>query len=140
MEQRKKVSKTFICGIVLGVIIATLMYASRIMINRYTHASVSGGWVISSEYTAKTEDWQIRSFDFHSAIPFKEKTVDIEFRNGETITLTYDLVKPFELGSRTIVIYDFPEIGNVYFTHSEQPLMYISGDNPVLDGEYFYAG
>lgn len=140
MEQRKKASKSFICGIFLGVTIATLMYASHIMINRYTHASVSGGWVISSEYTAKTDDWQIRSFDFHSAYPFKEKIVDIEYRNGKTITLTYDLVKPFELGSRTIVIYDFPEIGDVYFTHSEQPLMYITGNNPVLDGEYFYAG
>lgn len=140
MKQRKKVSKSFICGIVLGVTIATLMYASRIMINRYTHVSVSGGWVISNEYTAKTDEWQIRSFDFHSAHPFKIKTVDIEFRNGETITLTYDLVNPFDFGSKTIVIHDFPEIGDVYFTHSEQPLMYVSGDNPVVDGEYFYAG
>lgn len=140
MEQKKIVRKSFICGIALGMMIATLMYASHIMINRYTYASVSGGWIISSDYTAETDNWQVRSFDFHSASPFGERKVDIELRNGELITLTYDLVNPFERGSRTIVIYDFPEIGDVYFTHSEQPLMYISGDNPVLDGEYLYAG
>lgn len=36
MEQKKIVRKSFICGIALGMMIATLMYASHIMINRYT--------------------------------------------------------------------------------------------------------
>lgn len=140
MEQRKLGRKTFVYGMVLGAVVATMLYASHIMVNRYTHASVNGGWIISSAYAAQTDDWQIKSFDFHSASLFEPRTVDIEFRNGETVTLTYDLVKPFEFGSRTIVIHDFPGVGDITFVHSEQPLMYVSGDNSVVDGEYFYAG
>lgn len=140
MEQKKIVRKSFICGIALGMMIATLMYASHIMINRYTYASVSGGWIISSDYTAETDNWQVRSFDFHSASPFGERKVDIELRNGELITLTYDLVNSFELGSRKIVIHDFPGVGDITCSYSEQPLMFFYGDNPIVDGEYFYAG
>lgn len=141
MRARKSVRKAFIFGVLLGGLLASMVLcASHIITRHYSDAALTGGWYISKEYASQENNWQIKSFDFHSASPFEAKTVDIELRNGDKLTLTYDLVSPLKLGSRTIVIHDFPGVGDITCTHTEQPFMYFWGDNPIVNGEYFYAG
>ncbi len=137
-------SKSFYIGIAIGAIIAIILFNCwRFIIVNYNNATLNGGWVISREYAQKNNDWQIRSFDFHKDGPYDfwgPDTVDIELRNGEHLSLTYDIVNPFDYFNRKIVIHDFPGIGDISFAYSTQPKLYVFGDSPIIDGEYFFAG
>ena len=137
------IEKSLLIGIAIGAIVATLLFNCwRYFIVRFNDATLNGGWGISNEYIRENDDWQIRSFDFHKDGPFDfwgPDTVDIELRNGEKITLTYDIENPLDYFKRKIIIHDFPGIGDIAFAYSTRPKLYIFGDSPPT-GEYFFAG